>query len=147
MSNIILLTHGDFSKGIAQSCRFILGEAANLIPLSITMETGIEEALGMLRAALAKFEEEEPVIILTDIPGGSTTQAAVRVLGDRDNLYLVSGMNLGLLIELAVTEFDEDRTGNEELIREAVEQAKCNLMLISAAEDGDGDVLADDDEL
>ena len=102
MSNIILLTHGDFSKGIAQSCRFILGEAANLIPLSITMETGIEEALGMLRDALAKFEEEEPVIILTDIPGGSTTQAAVRVLGDRDNLYLVSGMNLGLLKEKAI---------------------------------------------
>ena len=109
------------------------------------METGIEEALGMLRDALAKFEEEEPVIILTDIPGGSTTQAAVRVLGDRDNLYLVSGMNLGLLIELAVTEFDENRAGNEELIREAVEQAKSNLMLISAA--ADGDVLADDDEL
>ena len=145
MSNIILLTHGDFSKGIAQSCRFILGEAANLIPLSITMETGIEEVLGMLRDAVAKFDEKEPVIILTDIPGGSTTQAAVRVLGDRDNLYLVSGMNLGLLIELAVTEFDEDRAGNEELIREAVEQAKSNLMLISTA--ADGDVLADDDEL
>ena len=54
-------------------------------------------------------------------------------------------MNLGLLIELAVTEFDEDRAGNEELIREAVEQAKSNLMLISTA--ADGDVLADDDEL
>ena len=109
------------------------------------METGIEEALGMLRDAVAKFDEKEPVIILTDIPGGSTTQAAVRVLGDRNNLYLVSGMNLGLLIELAVTEFDEDRAGNEELIREAVEQAKSNLMLISTA--ADGDVLADDDEL
>ena len=98
MSNIILLTHGDFSKGIAQSCRFILGEAANLIPLSITMETGIEEALGMLRAALAKFEEEEPVIILTDIPGGSTTQAAVRegfVTGG-DRIVISAGLPLNV---------------------------------------------------
>ena len=38
MKNIVLLTHGEFSKGIAQSCRFILGDVQNLKALSITLE-------------------------------------------------------------------------------------------------------------
>lgn len=77
MKNIVLLTHGEFSKGIAQSCRFILGEVQNLKALSITMDENIAQTKQKLNDAIASFENDWPTILITDLPGGSTTQAAI----------------------------------------------------------------------
>lgn len=77
MKNIILLTHGEFSKGIAQSCQFILGEVENLAALSITLDETVEETRGMILDAMQAFGNDAPTLLITDIPGGSTTQAAI----------------------------------------------------------------------
>ena len=55
MNHVVLLTHGEFSKGIAQSCEFILGNVPDLKALSITMETSMEQAADMLREAVESF--------------------------------------------------------------------------------------------
>ena len=43
MHQIIVLTHGNFSTGICDSVKFILGKVENVVPLSITLDETIEE--------------------------------------------------------------------------------------------------------
>lgn len=51
---------------------------------------------------LERFPAADPVILMTDIPVGSTTQIAIPFLEDYANLYIVTGLNLGLLLEVAL---------------------------------------------
>ena len=131
MKNLILLTHGEFSKGIAQSCRFILGDVPNLTALSITLDESMEQTNAMLEDALAAFGNSDPTIVITDIPGGSTTQAAIRLLGAHPDLYLVSGLNLGLLLPIAMLEMTDSREENLKNLRAIIEEAKETLTLVN----------------
>lgn len=131
MNNIILLTHGEFSKGIAQSCRFILGEVPNLTALSISLDETIDEASEMIVNARAAFENDEQTILITDIPGGSTTQAAIRVLAEQPDLYLVTGLNLGLLAALLMLDLTDNESENRQHIRMVIAQARDTIMLVN----------------
>ena len=137
MKNIILLTHGEFSKGIAQSCRFILGDVPNLTALSITLDESVEQTKAMIEDAWKAFGNLGPTILITDIPGGSTTQSAIRILAEHPDFYLVSGLCLGLLLSLAMLELTDDREENLKNIRAVVEEAKDTLMLVNDAKTGD----------
>ncbi len=88
MKNIILLTHGEFSKGIAQSCRFILGDVPNLTALSITLNESVAQTKAMIEDAWKAFGNSAPTILITDIPGGSTTQSAIGILAEHPDFYL-----------------------------------------------------------
>lgn len=134
MKNIILLTHGDFSKGIAQSSRYILGEVENLTPLSITLNETIDETKGMIESAWRAFHNDLPTIILTDLPGGSTTQAALSYLADNPGLYLISGLNLGLLLDIVMLDLTQDYETNLKLLRESAEESKENIKLLNDLE-------------
>lgn len=145
MKNIILLTHGDFSKGIAQSCRFILGEVPNLTALSITLNETVEEVKAMVEEAMGAFGNGAPTILVTDIPGGSTTQAGIRVMAEHRDVYLVTGLNLGLLVSLILLELTDDHESNLALIRQIVTEARQTLALVNDMEAGTE--LTEDGEL
>lgn len=131
MKNIILLTHGEFSKGIAQSCRFILGEVPNLTPLSITLNETVAETKAMVENVMDAFGNDARTLLITDMPGGSTTQAAIQVLADHPEVYLVTGLNLGLLVALIMFEPGDDRTANLEVLRQIIAQAKDTMTLVN----------------
>lgn len=131
MKNIILLTHGEFSQGIAQSCRFILGDVPNLTALCITLDESVNQTKAMIENAWKAFDNSAPTILITDILGGSTTQSAIGILPEHPDFYLVSGLNLGLLLSLAMLELTDDREENLKSIRSVIEEAKDTLVLVN----------------
>lgn len=142
MKIIIILTHGEFSTGIAASLRMIMGNIDNLFVMSITLQDDIHDIVSRLKSIISNGI---PTIIVTDIPGGSTTQAALKASDNIDLVYVVSGLNLALLIALAVSDFTDDHMINSELIRKAVEEGKASLYFID-----DNDIFIQsgkDDEL
>ena len=136
MNNVVLLTHGEFSKGIAQSCEFILGKVDSLKALSISMDTSMLQAEKMLEETICSYGEA-PVIIITDIAAGSTTQAGLQVLTRYKNVYLVSGLNLGLLTELLLTELPDNREECLKILRGIVQQARETITLVNDLADGE----------
>jgi mannose/fructose-specific phosphotransferase system component IIA len=147
MNHIIILTHGDFCEGIAQSCSFILGDIADIRTISIRMDSSIDSVVAALDQMVTE-NGDEPVVVATDIPGGSTSQAALRILPDHRNMYLVTGLNLGLLLELAVMDLGEDREENLSMLREAVEEIKEQLLLLNdTIECADENATEEDGEL
>lgn len=129
MNHVVLLTHGEFSKGIAQSCEFILGNVPDLKALSITMETSMEQAADMLREAVESFGNQK-VIVVTDMAAGSTTQAALRIIPEYENVYLLTGLNLGLLIGLLMTDLTDQKEENIKLLKSIAAQAKDTILFL-----------------
>lgn len=130
MNHVVLLTHGEFSKGIAQSCEFILGNVPDLKALSITMETSMEQAADMLREAVELFGNQQ-VIVVTDMAAGSTTQAALRIIPEYENVYLLTGLNLGLLIGLLMTDLTDQKEENVKLLKSIAAQAKDTILFLN----------------
>lgn len=139
MKNIILLTHGDFSKGIAQSSSFIVGAVKNMVALSISLNETVPEIKSMIEKAWRSFNNQDPTIIVTDLPGGSTTQAAIQCLAEHKELYLISGLNLGLLLELILTELTKDHESNLVTLRNIVEEARKTITLVNDIKSEDTD--------
>ena len=130
MNHVVLLTHGEFSKGIAQSCEFILGNVPDLKALSITMETSMEQAADMLREAVESFGNQK-VIVVTDMAAGSTTQAALRIIPEYENVHLLTGLNLGLLIGLLMTDLTDQKEENIKLLKSIAAQAKDTILFLN----------------
>lgn len=77
MTNMILFSHGKLANGVADSCQLIIGNH-QFKTLNVLLDQPVQEIEDSLDNLIDSFETQEPIIIVTDIPGGSTTQTAIK---------------------------------------------------------------------
>ena len=143
MANIILFSHGQLATGLADSCKLIIGENHFKV-LNILLDQNIQEI--KLDVMIQSFDDNQPVIVVTDIPGGSTTQTAIQRISDNKLLYVVTGMNLGLVMSLSFLSLSQDDEDNKNKIRDAIEEPKKGIYLVNDVIRCN-DELSDDDDL
>lgn len=119
----IVAGHGDFAAGMVSAVEQIVGQTDLLIPLSnrSLSSAGIEQALRAI------VDEHDVVVIFTDLPGGSATIAASRLVRDRKDLVLITGASLPMLLHYATTVM----TSGADMARGAVERATLAMRTIS----------------
>ena len=88
--------------------------------LNILLDQNIQEIKNNLDVMIQSFDDNQPVIVVTDIPGGSTTQTAIQRISDNKLLYVVTGMNLGLVMSLSFLSLSQDDEDNKNKIRDAL---------------------------
>ena len=95
----IVAGHGDFAAGIVSAVEQITGKGAAFRALSNRDfgAVGLEDAL---RAAVTGTGAR---VIFTDLPAGSCTIAARRVARDVPGLIVVTGANLSVVLDWALS--------------------------------------------
>lgn len=139
MTNIILFSHGQLAVGLADSCKLIIGENRFKV-LNILLDQSIEQIEYNLDNVIDGFSKEQPIVIVTDIPGGSTTQTTIKKISQRKNVYVVTGMNLGLVMSLSFLSLSNDDEDNKNKIRGVIEENRNGIYLVN-------DVMNLNDEL
>jgi fructoselysine and glucoselysine-specific PTS system IIA component len=136
MRHYVIASHGKFAEGIYQSIKIIAGEQQNVHIINAFLES--DDIEGMADKVLSEIPAADDVIICTDILGGSVNTEFMKRL-NKSNYYLISGMNLPLLMQLFLS--SEENT--EKMIREIVNDKQtapvfCNdLAKHNADEEGD----------
>lgn len=131
MRKFLLASHGRLAEGIYSSIQIILGCNVNISTIcaytdeNISFEQQVENAINNMSLG-------DELIVVTDIYGGSVNNEFMKYI-ERDNVHLVAGMNLPLLIELLTRQ--EHNT--EMLIEGALRASKksimyCNKILTTA---------------
>lgn len=114
MRQFIIASHAHFAAGINESVSLLSGERGNIRTLSMYVDGNND-----LAAAAAKMLDETPegddLVVCTDLFGGSVNNEFTSIVQRRPNTYLVTNMNLPLLIQLL---FAEERRDTAEVIRE-----------------------------
>lgn len=114
MRQFIIASHAHFAAGINESVSLLSGERDNVRTLSMYVDGNND-----LAAAAAKMLDETPVgddlVVCTDLFGGSVNNEFTSIVQRRPNTYLVTNMNLPLLIQLL---FAEEGHDTAEVIRE-----------------------------
>ena len=100
MTHIIVATHGKFSEEIVNSAAMVYGEDENTHVVTFLPGEGGEHLVEKYNAIIATLPENEPVLFLVDLFGGSPYNAAARVAAGRDNTDIVTGISLPMLLEV-----------------------------------------------
>lgn len=119
----VMATHGTFAVGIKESIKLIAGEFKNLKALSCYMKEDFNLKDEIDKILLEGKDEE--IIVVTDIFGGSINNAFVERIPENKNLFVISGLNLPLMLEL-LGEY-EDYSSAENLIINSISNTNDSI--------------------
>ena len=91
----IVCGHGKFAEGLISAVQQITGRGSLLFGIS-NFEFSGEQLEAHIRAELKRTGA---VALFTDLPAGSGTLAARKILRDTPGIVLVTGTNLGVLLD------------------------------------------------
>lgn len=127
MRRYLIASHGKLSKGIIDSAMMIAGNLPNVDCLSVTPDDSEEDIINRLKEFLQKGGVDDEPVVLTDISGGSVTNAFVNYMRNT-RMHLVTGYNLSLLLELLLSDQDTDIS---ELIKSSIVKAREGIIYIN----------------
>ena len=99
MIGIIIVTHGNLALELKSAMEHILGIQKNIEIISIKPDDDLEIKKSALEESIKKVDEENGVIILTDMFGGTPSNFAISLL-KIGKVEIISGVNLPMLIKL-----------------------------------------------
>ena len=116
MLKILLVSHGDLCLGIRDTAKLFANDLSNIEAIPFYSESYDKDPEVELNNYLENVKEDDKVIIISDILWGSVNQKLMIKCPDKDNIHVVTGLNLPLLLEL-MTLTEKDATQEEISLR------------------------------
>ena len=126
MIGLIVIGHGNFGSGITSSIELIAGPQEDYIAVDFDGE-GTEKLENDLKSAIDRLSHCEGIIIFSDLAGGSPFKTAVLLTMDNPKIKVISGTNLPMLCEIALSRMANNDI--EELVSQALEVGKDGVKL------------------
>lgn len=127
MLRALLVSHGDLARSLLATAQGIVGATTGVEAMS---NEGLsrEGLAGIVEQALASWNGE-PGLVLTDLLGGSCTQAALTAAARRNGVSVVAGMNLAMLVDFLV---NRDNYAAADMAERLVEKGRAGVRAVPA---------------
>lgn len=100
MVAIVIGTHGMFSEEILKSAEMIFGVQENVATVTFKPGEGVEMLVEKYKEALDKVDCKDGVLFMVDLFGGSPFNAASMIAIQNENMEIITGINLPMLLEV-----------------------------------------------
>ena len=100
MIGVVVVTHGQLAAELLNAAEMIVGDLPRFAAVSIGWHEDAQDAREEIGQAIARLQQGQGVLILTDMFGGTSSNLAMTFLG-QDNVEVITGVNLPMLIKLA----------------------------------------------
>ena len=110
MIGVLLLSHGMMAEGMLDSCKLFFGtDIPNL--KALCFKDGDEASVfkDNIETSIAELDDGSGVVVLCDLFGGTPSNLCVTILNENKNIKVITGMNLGILIEILGTRLSSER--------------------------------------
>jgi mannose/fructose-specific phosphotransferase system component IIA len=111
---IVIAAHGDLATALLSAAELICGPTDELRAVGITPEDSPESFAERLAAAVG--EPGVPVLVLTDLVGGTPNNVALGMVRGRASAFVISGVNLAVVMEAAMSIDVLDRAAVDRLV-------------------------------
>lgn len=96
---LIVTSHGKMAEETVNSAKMIVGEMENVFVVSMKDDDGLAGTVGKFDTILANLHSETEIVVLADLKGGTPCNVAMMKASTIPTMEVVSGLNLGMLIE------------------------------------------------
>lgn len=124
MIGIIIVGHGEFAKGMNSVIELIAGKQEAVA----TVDFLESDSTDVLKANIKKEIDEmnsEGYLIFADLGGGSPFKVAVEISMGNENMEVIGGTNIPMIMEIL---FDREDADLQELKRRAMETGKKQIV-------------------
>jgi len=124
MINIILSGHGGFATGLEKAMKQIIGEQSHVIAIDFTEYSSPTQLDAEFKQALARIDERDGLVFLTDLLGGTPFRLASILALEKANREVITGVNLPLLLEIVLA---SEGLSSQKLRQKALEKGHQGL--------------------
>ncbi|WP_297422233.1 mannose/fructose/sorbose PTS transporter subunit IIA [Clostridium sp.] len=100
MISVIIGTHGKFSEEILKSAEMIFGSQENVGSVTFMPGEGLENLVEKYNNLIKELNSSDGVLFLVDLFGGSPYNAASIIAMKNENMEIVTGVNLPMILEV-----------------------------------------------
>jgi len=129
---IIIGTHGSAAEQLLKTAEMILGEQDNVAFIDFVPGENAETLIEKYTAKLGGLDTSSGVLFLVDTWGGSPFNAASRIVVDKENYEVITGVNIPMLAETFMAR--DDNPSFAELVAIAVETGRVGVKALKTPE-------------
>ncbi|MCT8824807.1 PTS mannose transporter subunit IIAB [Glaesserella parasuis] len=123
---IIIATHGVAAEQLLKTTEMLIGEQSDVATIDFVPGENAETIMGKYQEKLAnELAHCDQVLFLVDTWGGSPFNAANRVSEGKDNMEIVTGVNVPMLVETFMAR--DDGPSLAELVEVALETGRLGV--------------------
>jgi len=100
MIGVVVVTHGQLATELLNAAEMIVGELPQFAAVSIGWHEDVNDARDDIAQEVERVRAEQGVLLLTDMFGGTPSNLGMTFL-EKDQLEVITGVNLPMLIKLA----------------------------------------------
>ena len=128
MVGIVLVSHGEMAAGMLDAARMIVGEQEQILPISLNEQDDVEGLMERIATAIKEIDTGEGILVLVDVFGASPFNASARLAMGEAKIEVITGMNLPMLLELAIQRGNQ---GFEALVQIALTAGISSIRTLS----------------
>lgn len=126
MRQFIIASHGELASGIVSAAKMIIGDVTRVKSCNLSDYETVYDLYENVKSCIVANPEIE-YVLMTDLLGGSVNNLLMQ-LCEYKNVFIVTGMNLGLLLELYLS----SENGQTKIAAlKAIESSKNNIRLFA----------------
>ena len=109
MIGLLVTGHGNFGSGITSAVDLIAGKQENYQYVDFLPTYNLDDLDREMRKALNNLKDCSGMLILCDLLGGTPFNKAAEISTQMQNVNVVAGTNLSMMLEVTMTrKFEED---------------------------------------
>jgi PTS system N-acetylgalactosamine-specific IIA component len=122
MKYVILVSHGKFANGLNDALSMLAGNREDILSVGLENGKSVDEFTALFTEKVKDISNDDDVILLGDIIGGSPLTNATNVLVNKGiKTVILGGMNLPLAL---TTVLIKDTVSLDEIADQVLEQAR-----------------------
>jgi PTS system mannose-specific IIA component len=106
MKGIVITSHGPMAQGILETSKLFFGEQPQIKACCLSAEDNPDEFVDVLKAAIAKVDTGDGVVVFCDMLFGSPCNCMARIAAEdmeSDKLQVITGVNLAMILQILAT--------------------------------------------
>ena len=144
MKYVVLISHGEFAPGLKSAVFMMTGEREEVLHTNLRSDMSADVFQENFRELVKPITEEDEVILMCDILGGSPMTKAREVLAEKnllDKSLILTGMNMPMVMTAVIMKDNfDDRNMLKEIILNEARNAITEFVVETPAEDSDDDI-------
>lgn len=138
MKYVILVSHGKFANGLNDALSMLAGNREDILSVGLENGKSVDEFAALFTEKVKDISNDDEVILLGDIIGGSPLTNATNVLVNKGiKTVILGGMNLPLAL---TTVLMKDTISLDEIADQVLEQARMAMQEFKIVEESEDDI-------